>query len=210
MQNKDFHFLNLLDEPDLDFILRTKLNDPYYRFLPPTESNYILNYFNARSSGEALDLHIDSQVPAITNNIWAMQAVFALDPFREDNGATVIAPGTHKSGTFTNRDLKKDELKIILAEPGDLIMWDSRLWHGTLPNQSGDDRWAIVSTFSAWWVKQSMDMTRSFPAEFYKKSNNAQKRLIGFCSIPPRDEYERINTKQSYEDLKAELSDYKL
>jgi ectoine hydroxylase-related dioxygenase (phytanoyl-CoA dioxygenase family) len=210
LQNKDLDFLRLLDEPQLDSILRTKLNDPFYRFLPSEESNYILNYFNARSSGEALDLHIDSLVPALTPHIWAMQAVYVLDEFREDNGATVVAPGSHKSGTFTNRELQKDELKLLLAKPGDLVMWDSRIWHGTLANTSGADRWAIVATFSSWWVKQSMDMTRSFPAEFYEQANERQKRLIGFLSIPPKDEFDRINTKQGYGDLKKSLSEYKL
>ena len=32
-------------------------------FLPKEKPNFIINYFNARSSGNKLDLHIDSWIP---------------------------------------------------------------------------------------------------------------------------------------------------
>ena len=40
-----------------------KLNDKYYRFLPDSVPNYILGGYNGRSSGDKLDLHIDSFMP---------------------------------------------------------------------------------------------------------------------------------------------------
>ena len=57
----------------------------------------------------------------------------------------------------------------IIGSAGDLIIWDSRLWHGTLENRSKQSRWAIVTTLSSWWVKQAMDMPKSLPKKIYKK-----------------------------------------
>jgi len=79
LQNKHISFIRLFMDPFIRNLLIKKLNDPFYRFLPQEVPNYILNYYNARSSGEALDLHIDSHIPAIISQIWAMQVAFILE-----------------------------------------------------------------------------------------------------------------------------------
>jgi ectoine hydroxylase-related dioxygenase (phytanoyl-CoA dioxygenase family) len=106
---------------------------------------------------------------------------------------------SHKSGKFSNRKSKK--IIPITGNPGDLIIWDSRLWHGTLENKNNTSRWAIVLTLSSWWIKQAMDMPKSLPKNIYKKCNNLEKQLLGFCSEPPLNEKIRINTKGGYEVL---------
>ena len=57
-------------------ILKPLLNDPYYRFLPKNVPNYCLSYFNARSSGSDLALHIDSNIPFKGKYTSAMQFIF--------------------------------------------------------------------------------------------------------------------------------------
>jgi hypothetical protein len=47
-----------------------------------------------------------------------------------------------------------------------------------------------------------MDMTRSLPQEIYDLLTDAEKLLIGFCSIPPKDESGSIHTKKDYSFLK--------
>ena len=176
------------------------MNDNYYRFLSNDKPNFIVNYFNARSSGKKLDLHIDSWIPYTGKNTHMMQFVFLLEESNLENGCTVAVKKSHKSGKSSNRNSKK--VIPIIGSAGDLIIWDSRLWHGTLENRSKQSRWAIVTTLSSWWVKQAMDMPKSLPKKIYKKCNNLQKQLLGFCSIPPANEKERINTKCGYEILR--------
>lgn len=206
LQNKDKRFIDLLGYGALRAICIEMLNDPYYRFLPQEKPNYILNYFNARSSGQPLDLHIDSRTPAPGDRTWLVQAAFMLDDMNEENGCTVVVPGSHHSGTYTDREFKN--VKPIVAKAGDLVFWDSRTWHGTLANTTKESRWAIIATMSSWWVKQSMDMTRSLPEEIYRQLTDEQKALLGFCSIPASSEYHSINTKAGYEALKPSVTDY--
>jgi len=206
LQNKHKTFIDLLGTPFIKTILSSKLNDPYYRFLPPDVPNYILSYFNARSSGKELALHIDSHIPSPGDYTWAVQLAFILDNQTEENGCTVVVPGSHRSGSYTDRDLKN--VKSILSRAGDLVIWDSRLWHGTRANINKSSRWAIIATFNMWWVKQAMDMPRSLPADIYSLLSNEQKALLGFCAITPPDEYDRINTKCGYDFLKPNLTDY--
>ena len=206
LQNKDFAFIELLNDPTIVEILMPKLNDIYYRFLSENLPNYVLSFYNARSSGLALDLHIDSYIPAPGDFTWAMQVAFVLDDMNEDNGCTVVVPGSHKSGKYTDRDMKN--VTQLHAKAGDVLIWDSRLWHGTLENKTGKSRWALIATFSRWWIKQSMDITRSMPNSIYQQLSDDQKLLMGFCSIPPADESTRIVTKGGYDVLMPEVDDY--
>ena len=199
LQNKDYNFIRILSDSRVISIAKHFLNDPYYRFLKSNKPNYILNYFNARSSGNQLDLHIDSWMPYLGKQIYMMQFVFLLEDSTKLNGCTTVVKGSHKSGKYTNRKSKK--IQNLTGKAGDLIIWDSRLWHGTLSNYDKSSRWAIVTTLSSWWVKQAMDMPRSLPKKILNKCTNLEKQLIGFCSIPPKDEKQRINTKCGYEIL---------
>ncbi len=200
LQNKDFNFIKLLSKKKVVKIAKYFLNDPYYGFLSKNKPNYILNYFNARSSGPKLDLHIDCHIPFKGKKTFMMQFVFLLEKSSKDNGCTIAVRGSHQSGKFSNRKSKK--IIFLEGEPGDLILWDSRLWHGTLANKSGQSRWAIITTLSSWFIKQKMNMTKSLPAHIFRRCNNQQKLLLGFCSIPPNNEFERINTKVGYDYLK--------
>ena len=206
LQNKDKFFIDILTEPFIKGVLMEKLNDPYYRFLPPDVPNYILSYYNARSSGHKLDLHIDTYIPSHGEWTWAMQVAFILDDQTEANGCTTVVPGSHLSGRYTDRDL--ENVVSLTPRAGDLVMWDSRLWHGTLANASKGSRWSLIATFTMWWVKQNMDMTRSLPDQIYRQLTQEQKAMLGFCSIPPKDEMGRINTKCGYDALLTSVEDY--
>jgi hypothetical protein len=206
LQNLDHIFIELLSTKYIKSIATKYLNDPYYRFLPDETPNYILHYYNARSSGSALDLHIDSYVPSIGSKPTMMQFVLLLEDSTAINGCTIAVPGSHQSGRYTNREIKNvDELT---GNAGDLILWDSRLWHGTRENKSGKSRWALVATLGMWWIKPSLDIPRGMNEKVYSKCTDEQKQLLGFCSIPPIDPMDRTNTKCGYEFLKSSIAEY--
>jgi len=206
LQNKDFIYIEILGVPFVRRLLMELLNDPYYKWLPADKPNYILQNFNARSSGNALELHIDSRIPIIRPQPISCQVIFLLEDMNEKNGCSIVVPGTHRSGTYTDRDL--ENVVPLHAKAGDLVIWDSRLWHGTLPNNSDRSRWALIASFCMWWMKQDVNMTRSLPEEFYARMTNEQKQLIGYCSMPPESEFDRINIKCGYDFLKPTVADY--
>ena len=118
----------------------------------------------------------------------------------EKNGATIVVPGSHQSGTYTNRSLKKFE--IVNAKQGDVLIMDGRTWHGTTENKSDKSRWLINGLFTPWWIKQQINFPNSLTDKIYNKLNQKQKLLMGYCSIPSSDQFERINVKCGYEILK--------
>lgn len=206
LQNKDYEFIKLISNKKILNIAKHFLNDPYYRFIKKTIPNFNLLYFNARSSGKELSLHIDCHLPFKGSKTHMMQFVILLEDSNIKNGCTKVVPKSHLTGKFTDR--KTNKVEPLTGNLGDLIIWDSRLWHGTYENTAKKTRWALVATFGSWWLKPSMDITKSLPNSIYKKCNKLQKQILGFCSIPPIDEFERVNTKTGYKDLKKNVSDY--
>lgn len=199
LQNKDRCFIDALGQQTLEKVLMAKLNDAYYTSIPADCPNYILGEYIARSSGAPLRLHIDSWMPATGTETWMMQAAIALEDRDCDDGCTVVVPGSHLSGKFTERNYKK--LTPIPLKAGDIALWDSRLWHGALPIKNPGKVWVLIATFQRWWVKPRFDMVRGLPPEIEVTLSKRQKALLGFCSQPPVDENSGTDARQGYDSL---------
>jgi len=201
LQNKDIFFLRLLfASKEIEKILIHYLNDVWYKQIPAGQPNYILRAYGARSSNHALPLHIDSYVPYMGSHIFSLQYSIVLEDQDETNGCTIVVPGSHKSGEYADQSALKDAIPIP-SKAGDVVIWDSRLWHGTTANISGKTRWAMVATFVRWWIKQVSNVTGSLPKDIYERLNNKEKSILGFCSIPPDNEFKGIDMKAGYDDL---------
>jgi hypothetical protein len=206
LQYKHSAFVQLLTDGNLKQILMRFLNDPYYQQIPSDKPNNNLSYYNARSSIAFLPLHLDSGIPGLGPWTWSMQVAYLLEDQDESNGCTRVVPGSHLVGEFADRSFERDI--PVIASAGDAIIWDSRLWHGAGENKSLRSRWSMIATFRRWFLKNSMDIPRGMPEEIYSQLTDEEKALMGFCSIPPKDENEFISTKRGYSDLKPRVQDY--
>ena len=199
LQNKDRLFLEPLGNAGLERVLMAFLNDPYYPALPADAPNYILGEYIARASGTPLKLHIDAWMPAPGPQTWMIQLAIALDERGPENGCTLLVPGSHLSGRYSERDYAGATPVPMAA--GDAALWDSRLWHGALPNRSGRQAWSLIATLQRWWVKPRFDITGGLPPAIFEALSERQKALLGFCSQPPRDEFAGTNAKQGYDAI---------
>tara|TARA_B100001057_G_scaffold493750_1_gene588910 strand:- start:4423 stop:5262 length:840 start_codon:yes stop_codon:yes gene_type:complete len=197
---KDKLFVDLVANQNLEKIIRPILNDPFYNKIPNRHPNYIISACTARSSGKKLDLHIDSRIPFKGSQPLGFLVIFVLEKMDSKNGATVLVPKSHLSGKFPNRKTKN--IKTIAGEPGDLLIFDTRIWHGTTENQTNSSRWTINAVITQWWIKQQLNISHAIPKKIFSKLTNKQKQLLGFCSIPPNSVQERISVKCGYKFLK--------
>ncbi len=198
LQNKNISYIRtLLGLPHIQEILIHFLNDKWYKQIPQDQPNYILRSFGARSSNDALPLHIDSFIPYIGDEVIAMQVAIMLEDSNIKNGCTLVVPGTHDTGRYADNGYLEKAVPLE-AKAGDVIIWDSRLWHGTTENTTKGTRWAMIATFCRYWLKQQFNITKSLPSDI--KNNLSQKELsiLGFNSIPPLNEYEGIEMKKGY------------
>lgn len=202
LQSKDLLFVESKFRHKLvRHILMALLNDEWYRQIPPGEPNYILRSMIARSGGESpLPLHIDSFIPSSGSHTWSAQVSFVLEDQGRQNGCTIVVPGSHLYDRYAKQE-DMDKAVPIESEAGDILIWDSRLWHGTTGNQSGKTRWAFITTFTRWWLKQNYRITETLPEAFYRRLSDSERAVMGYCSTPPKDEHERIDIKGGYQML---------
>jgi len=201
LQNKSYALLELLfDSPALESILMHFLNDRWYRAIAADRPNYIMRAYVARSGLTPLPLHIDSFVPYVSDHVISLQCTIVLEDMSADNGCTLVVPGSHRSGTYVEQSALADAVPVE-ARAGDVVLWDSRLWHGASENAAGRTRWALIATFTRWWVKQAFNITGKLPADIYDRLTDSQRAILGFCSIPHDDEYEGVVMQQGYDAL---------
>jgi len=196
LQTFNHNFIKLFNENLIKQLMIYGLNDPHYNKINNNKPNYTLKGLNARSSGEKLDLHIDTHFPFTGKKTFMFQVAIPLEVSNSETGCTIVVKKSHLSGKYTNRKSKK--ISKIIAEPGDLIIWDSRIWHGALNNKSKKSRWQLIATFGCWWIKPQFQLTTNLPKKIFNKCNNEEKTILGFFSITPKNEFERISTKTGY------------
>ena len=197
---KDKIFIDLISNNNLEQIISPILNDPFYNKIKEKYPNYIVGACTARSSGKKLDLHIDSRIPYKGSQPISFLLLFCLEKMDGKNGATILVPKSHLSGTFPQK--KNNNVKVVKGEPGDLLIFDTRIWHGTTENKTSNSRWTINIVITQWWIKQQLNILHSIPKKIFSKLSNKQKQLLGFCSIPPDSVKDRISVKTGYEILK--------
>jgi ectoine hydroxylase-related dioxygenase (phytanoyl-CoA dioxygenase family) len=128
-----------------------------------------------------------------------VQAAIALEERGVAEGCSIIVPGSHMTGTYTDREF--GTTMSVPLKAGDVVLWDSRLWHGAHARTSTHMGWALIATFQMWWVKPRFDIPRALPQEIYEQLTPRQKALLGYCAQPPVDEYDGPQ-KKGYADLK--------
>lgn len=175
-------------------ILRALLNDEYYRSIPAELPNYILRSVLLRSSLDAMPYHIDSFIPYQGNFTSVVQAVIFLDDARRENGCTLLIPRSHGSGQYAPQGDHAEAIALE-ADPGDIAIWDSRIWHATLANTAQRSRWAVVATFVRWYIKQGFDYPRAISDEMFERLDVDEKIVYGYCSYTPLNEFERTELK---------------
>jgi ectoine hydroxylase-related dioxygenase (phytanoyl-CoA dioxygenase family) len=209
LQNKSLPLLQMLfNSPDIEKILVHFLNDVWYKAIPSGIPNYQIRSYMARSSAGALPLHLDSFVPYIGDFVYSMQTSIILEDMGPANGCTIVVPGTHQTGQYAEQDALKDAIPIE-AKAGDVLIWDSRLWHGTTANSTSGTRWSLICTYSRWWLKQAFNIVQNLPQEIYRELSDKQKSVLGFCSVPYNHEGEGIDLKRGFESLQPDVSAYR-
>lgn len=210
LQSKDILFIRMmLGNEIVGAMLKHFLNDQWFTSLPEGEPNYILRSFLARSSDYQMPMHIDSFVPYTGSHVFIMQCSILLEDQSEENGCTVLVPGSHLSDQYAPQE-SFDNAVSIEAKAGDLVFWDSRIWHGARKNDSGGTRWAMIATFCRWWIKQAFDIPGNLPQEIYDQLTETEKAVLGYCSVPYDDETFGIDMKRSFDLLPKKVEDYRL
>lgn len=100
-------------------------------------------------------LHRDG---ASADIIQIVSVLVFLDPFGPENGATQVAPGTHRTTPH------QPQAKTVTGQAGDALLFGSTLLHGGTCNRSGAPRRTLLLCYAAETLRASYDKTRTLRA----------------------------------------------
>lgn len=152
------------------------------------EPNYLLSQLAAVNilPGEAAQvLHGDDHLYPVPRPRPPLGAatVFAIDEFTEDNGATVLLPGSHLWG---DRSPTESDRRIAAVMPaGSVVFFLGTLWHGGGANRSTDPRLAVSAQYCARWCRQQENFSLGLSRERVKQCSEHIQRMIGYSIAPP-------------------------
>ena len=112
------------------------------------------------------------QPPLTLANFWAYT------DFTAENGATLIAPGSHV--WEHEREPTEDELVHAIMPAGSLLLYTSSVWHGSASNRSNGPRTGMAIHYNLGWLNQEENQVLSAPPEVAKHFPERLQRLIGY------------------------------
>jgi hypothetical protein len=112
------------------------------------------------AGGGAQSLHRDDDTAP---SAFASALVF-LDPFGPANGATQVAPGSHRGDGPAATDAPHPDAQVLEGDAGDVLLFDARLLHGATCNTSGARRRSLLVTYAAATLQADLQRTRELRA----------------------------------------------
>jgi ectoine hydroxylase-related dioxygenase (phytanoyl-CoA dioxygenase family) len=146
-----------------------------------------LSSLNARSadpfSPEAQPLHCDAGSLPDSKGYCVCNTIWLLDDFTPENGATRIAPGSHKWGKLPQQALADasaphPEEILVLAPAGSVVVMNTHAWHGGTANRTGNPRRALHSFYCRWDQPQQQYQKRLLRPETQAALAPALRHLL--------------------------------
>jgi ectoine hydroxylase-related dioxygenase (phytanoyl-CoA dioxygenase family) len=130
----------------------------------------------------------------------SLNVLLTLDAFTAENGATIVAAGTHQRPVPPAPNYLAAVSTAVECAAGSMIVFDSTLWHAAGPNLSGKDRVAINHQFTRSFFKQQIDYVRALGDEVVLAQPPRVQQLLGWYTrvVTSLDEYYRPSHERLY------------
>jgi len=119
----------------------------------------------------------------------AINALYCVDDFTIENGATKVIPHSHLHEEFPSETyIEKNKIQVC-AKAGSFIVLDCMLYHAGEANNTNSHRRAVNHVYSSPMIKQQIEIS-NYLLKHYNLSNN-QKEILGlnFNTVKSVDEY---------------------
>jgi ectoine hydroxylase-related dioxygenase (phytanoyl-CoA dioxygenase family) len=132
----------------------------------------------------AQTLHTDASawpVPQAAGQIVA-NAIWALDDFTEENGATRLVPASH----LLDAPPAATAPIVVAAMPaGSVLLYVGSLWHGGGENRSDRARLGVIAGYASAWLRPQENFTLTCPPAMARTRPERLQRLLGYELYPP-------------------------
>jgi ectoine hydroxylase-related dioxygenase (phytanoyl-CoA dioxygenase family) len=177
--------------PDLDPAFVALLDDnPVYALIDQIlPKGYILQTYDGLilAPGEGRypwDFHTDLEalngLGLANDQVLAVNVLYYLDETTPENGATFIVRNSHLSRLAAPRQALLEECAIpATGQPGDILIFDSRLWHCAGNNDTAASRRLIKTLYCAPWIRPAMDYRSALSDGKWDALPDRVKTLLG-------------------------------
>lgn len=170
----------------LEKISNSYLNDFIQSFF---KSKYILNSYGGvinLTDKPSYVANIHRDIRFFTGEFPLMlNMLIMLDDFTLDNGATYLLEGSHLIKSKPSRDNFYNQSIRALGSRGDVLFFNSNLWHAAGLNTTMNKRRAFTITFTKPFMKQQLDYSRALGYEEVANMSDAVKQIVGYFSRTP-------------------------
>ena len=111
--------------------------------------------------------------------------IFAIDDFTEENGATVIIPGSHEWGDERPEPMSDPRQVPVVMPAGSMLLFTGTLWHGGGANRSQLSRMCVTAQYCDSWLRQQENYSLSISKETVKMCSEHIQRLLGYSIHAP-------------------------
>lgn len=114
----------------------------------------------------------------------AVSAIWALDPFTEENGGTIVWPGSHKWPDGRKPE-PGDAFFATEMPAGSAILFHGDLWHAGGANRSTAPRMGLTPQYCGQWLRTMENMALAVPPAVVKGLSPDLQSLLGYNIRPP-------------------------
>jgi len=124
-------------------------------------------------------VHVDSPrlIPGYVTNLGA---IFPLNDFTLDNGATYYLPGSQNLEQPPTDEEFYESAKRIEAKAGDLILFHGRVYHAAGINNTEHSRHSLTINFCRSYMRQRFDYPRMMNQQNIEQFSDNTKKLMGW------------------------------
>lgn len=114
----------------------------------------------------------------IPNVEFQISAMWALDDFTVENGATRVVPGSHKHREMPSVN-ECDVVQAVMSK-GSVLFYLGSTIHGGGANRSDSPRAGLINTYSLGWLRQEENHYLTIPRETADSYPEHIRRLMGY------------------------------
>jgi ectoine hydroxylase-related dioxygenase (phytanoyl-CoA dioxygenase family) len=183
--------LSLIAQPELLAIVDAMIGDTAIIHL---QNGFVLPSREPEPNGRVFQQSFHRDFPRDMNGYLAsLNALIAIDAFTEDNGGTIVVPGSHQRPDRPSEAYLAAAAVPVVCPPGAAILFDSTLWHAAGINRSGRDRLGVNQQYTRSFFKQQIDYVRALGDDVVLQQPDRVQQLLGWYTrvVTSLDEYYR-------------------
>jgi ectoine hydroxylase-related dioxygenase (phytanoyl-CoA dioxygenase family) len=183
-------FYELMQNPSVTAICKELIGGAYIL----NQQNGIINPPNGERYNQG-EYHRDLPYQHfVSSRPLALNALYCIDDFTLENGATYVLPASHKEESFPSDSFIRANQVQAIAQAGDFIVMDCMVYHSGGVNKSAKQRRAVNNVFTIPLIKQQIDIPSMFESVNIQDDN--LKKLLGINYVTPSSVQEYYSNRQ--------------